>query len=331
MACQEQWRDIDYTYPSVEVPTEGEETNPELIELGWTNVSTEYGELPAYLSIYRSPETLQESKAVAYIAVANLAEAHWDVWSIRDIATQGSEDALMTPTQLYQAEQPAVVFNAGYFFSDRGKNYSSSLAVSESELLATNINYASADWVTVYTPTRGAFLQHADGTFEACWTYYADEENHFVYSEPAPNSWAAEPAPVPTSSYPVEADAFEAVTAIGGGPVLVRGGEFRNTIVEEMYDGSVSGVSPESAQPRTAIGVTADNRLVAFVCEGREMTEGVHGLTTEQVARVMMELGCVEALNLDGGGSSCMLVNGKNTILPSGGEERAVASAILIN
>lgn len=330
-ACSEQWRDIDYQYPSVEEPEARVESHPEYIELGWTNVSDSFGELPLHINIYRSPETLQESNAIAYIAVAEPDKADWDVWSIRDIATQGTTDALMTPSEVYAAEQnPYVVINAGYFFTDNGKNYSSSLAVSESELLATNINYASEDWVTVYTPTRGALLEHADGSFEACWTYYTNDGDHYTYSEPAPNYWGETPAPVPSDSYPVEAETFEAVTAIGGGPVLVRGGEFRNTIEEEMFDGWVSGVSPESYQPRTAIGTTQKGQLILFVCEGREMTEGVKGLTTEQVARVMMELGCVEALNLDGGGSSCMLVNGKNTIQLSDGAERSVASAIFI-
>lgn len=60
------------------------------------------------------------------------------------------------------------------------------------------------------------------------------------------------------------------------------------------------------------------------------MTEGVAGLTTADVANVLLDLGCVEAINLDGGGSSCMLVNGKTTIKVSDGSQRAVGSIIMI-
>jgi exopolysaccharide biosynthesis protein len=60
------------------------------------------------------------------------------------------------------------------------------------------------------------------------------------------------------------------------------------------------------------------------------MTPDVKGLTTADVARVLLQLGCVEAVNLDGGGSSCMLVNGKETIAVSDGSQRAVASAIML-
>ena len=58
------------------------------------------------------------------------------------------------------------------------------------------------------------------------------------------------------------------------------------------------------------------------------MTEGVKGMTTAEVAEILKDLGCVEAINLDGGGSTCMLVNGKETIKVSDGAQRAVASAV---
>jgi len=47
------------------------------------------------------------------------------------------------------------------------------------------------------------------------------------------------------------------------------------------------------------------------------------------VADVLLGLGCVEAINLDGGGSTCMLVNGKETIKVSDGSQRAVASLLM--
>jgi exopolysaccharide biosynthesis protein len=130
----------------------------------------------------------------------------------------------------------------------------------------------------------------------------------------------------PTATSPTGGQAFDAKTAIGGGPVLVDEGKYVNSIEEEMF----SGISPDSNQPRTAVGVTADDKMIFFVCEGREMTSGVHGLTTADVAYALLELGCVEAINLDGGGSSCMLVNGKETIKVCDGSQRAVASTVML-
>ena len=58
------------------------------------------------------------------------------------------------------------------------------------------------------------------------------------------------------------------------------------------------------------------------------MTSGIAGMTLEDVANVMKDLGCDETCNLDGGGSSCMLVNGKETIKPSDGSQRSVVNGV---
>lgn len=295
----------------------------------WTDVSMEYGSLPEYIKVYKSPETLEGKSAVAYVAIADMTSAQWDIWSINDAEMAGSSDAFKTPAAVYNEGSWPVVINAGFFYSSGGLNYSSSLAVRDSEVLAYNINYASEDWVTIYYPTRAAFLESEDGKFDACWTYYKSGGKHYMYPSPAENTWEAKPAKTPSSTYPEGAEIFAAKTAIGGGPLLIDEGKFMDTYVEELFNGT-SGIGPDSNQPRTAIGVTTDKKMVLFVCEGRQMTEGVAGLTTADVANVLLDLGCVEAINLDGGGSSCMLVNGKTTIKVSDGSQRAVASTIMI-
>jgi hypothetical protein len=294
----------------------------------WKDVSGDFGTLPEYIKVYRSPENLEGKKAVAYIAIADMASAQWDIWSINDAAMEGTKDSFKTPSAVYAEESWHIVINAGFFYSSGGKNYSSSLAVRNSEVLAYNINYASEDWKTMYYPTRAALLESESGKFDACWTYRT-WDNHFMYPTPAENTWEAKPAKQPSASYPAGGEKFAAKTAIGGGPLLIDGGKFRNTYVEELFNGT-SGIGPDSNQPRTAIGVTVDGKLITFVCEGRQMTDGVAGLTTEDVANVLLDLGCVEAINLDGGGSSCMLVNGKQTIKVSDGSQRAVGSTVMI-
>lgn len=294
----------------------------------WTDVSSDYGKLPEYIKVYKSPEKLEGKQAIAYIAVADLTYAIWDIWSINDVEMSGTSEAFKTPATVYAESSCPVVINAGFFYSSGGKNYSSSLAVRNSEVLAYNINYASEDWVTMYYPTRAAFLESEDGKFDACWTYKG-RSAHYMYPSPSDNTWESRPAKTPSANYPEGGEIFSAKTAIGGGPLLIDRGKFRNTYVEELYNGS-SGISPDSNQPRTAIGVTADKRMIAFVCEGREMTEGIYGLTTADVANVLLDLGCVEAINLDGGGSSCMLINGRQTIKPSDGAQRSVGSTIMI-
>ena len=91
-------------------------------------------------------------------------------------------------------------------------------------------------------------------------------------------------------------------------------------------------INPTSKRPRTAIGIdSAKGKIIFFVCEGDGMTSGVGGMTLEEVANVFVALGCEQALNLDGGGSSCMLINGKETIKPSDGKQRTVINGASLN
>lgn len=80
--------------------------------------------------------------------------------------------------------------------------------------------------------------------------------------------------------------------------------------------------------PRTAVGTTADGHVLIVVVDGR--TKKSVGLNMLQLAKTMKALGCVEALNLDGGGSSEMWIQGEIVNKPSDGRERRVSSALLI-
>lgn len=310
------WDEPQTEQPDVDVPNE------------WTDVTSQYAGLSDGITIMTA--TMLENKpAVAYIAVADLSKVDFGVWGINDPVLEGTKDSFKTPAGINAEVGAQVVVNGGFFYSSGGTNYSSSLAVSEGTVLSVNINYASEDWVTMYYPTRAAFIEDSEGKFDACWTYYRTDGNHYMYSQPSPNSWTEKPQKTPSEDFPVKAEEFAAVNAIGAGPVLINEGKAADTYVEELFNGT-SGIGPDSSQPRTAVGATSDGRLIFFVCEGREMTEGVHGLTTSEVADVLAELGCVEAINLDGGGSSCMLVAGQETIKVSDGSQRAVASAIYL-
>ena len=116
-------------------------------------------------------------------------------------------------------------------------------------------------------------------------------------------------------------------TAVGGGPVLLQNGEIKITNNEEMM---FAGKAINNKEPRTAMGYTKDGKLIILVVQGR--FPGIaEGATLPEEARIFKELGCWEALNLDGGGSSCLLINGKNTIEPSSkGVQRPVPAVFLL-
>jgi hypothetical protein len=116
--------------------------------------------------------------------------------------------------------------------------------------------------------------------------------------------------------------------AVGGGPVLLQSGNIKITNNEEL---KFAGKAIDDKHPRTAMGYTQDNKLIILVVQGR--FPGIsEGATLRQEAKILQDLGCREALNLDGGGSSCLLVNGKETIKPSDAAgQRSVPAVFLIS
>ena len=89
---------------------------------------------------------------------------------------------------------------------------------------------------------------------------------------------------------------------ISGGPYLVK----NNEIYVDMTAQKLAAIGGRN--PRTAIGYTKDNHLIMMTADGREGAS--IGLTLMELASLMKEFGCVNAMNLDGGGSTVMYVNG---------------------
>lgn len=90
---------------------------------------------------------------------------------------------------------------------------------------------------------------------------------------------------------------------ISGGPYLVKNGD----IYVDMTAQKLASIGGRN--PRTAIGYTKDNSLIMLTADGREGAS--IGLTLVELANLMKKLGCVNAMNLDGGGSTVMYVKGK--------------------
>lgn len=90
---------------------------------------------------------------------------------------------------------------------------------------------------------------------------------------------------------------------ISGGPYLVKDNEvFVDMTAQKL--GAIGG-----RNPRSAIGYTADNNLILVAVDGREGSSV--GMTLMELANFMKQVGCTNAMNLDGGGSTVMYVNGK--------------------
>ena len=111
-------------------------------------------------------------------------------------------------------------------------------------------------------------------------------------------------------------DVRGATTAIGGGPTLLRDGEV------VPYD------EIKVRNPRSAVGWDRDNYYLVQV-DGRQRHVSV-GMTTEELSRYLLRLGCDSAMSLDGGGSATCWFYGQVMNQPSEGFERDMANALVV-
>lgn len=110
---------------------------------------------------------------------------------------------------------------------------------------------------------------------------------------------------------------------ISGGPYLVKDSRvFVDT--EEQKLGAIGG-----RNPRTAVGYTADNHLIIVTVDGREKSSV--GMTLTELANFMKSIGCYNAMNLDGGGSTVLYVNGKVVNHPQVQGGIALSNALTLN
>jgi hypothetical protein len=113
--------------------------------------------------------------------------------------------------------------------------------------------------------------------------------------------------------------------AVGAGPMLIGDGNIRITSDEEIF----FGTSIPKVHPRSAAGITKDGSLILMVVDGRQPES--RGVSLAELATLMQEAGAVQAINLDGGGSSTLVVNNVLVNRPAGKTiQRQVMSALAV-
>lgn len=111
----------------------------------------------------------------------------------------------------------------------------------------------------------------------------------------------------------------EIINAFTFGPALVKDGELLE--LDPNY-----GYNPHGKEPRMAIGQTGPLEYILVLAEGR--TGDSEGVTQQELAEYMFELGCLQGFNLDGGNSATMVFNENFYQRKSFSNERAQSDMI---
>ena len=294
----------------------------------WVNLDSLYQPLPSSMHVYKSTEVIEGKPNIMYYAIADLKKK--DLKFTADTTFKRR----LTPSQFYNKDgQPLLVVNCSFFSFATNQNLN--LVVKNGKLVSYNDEDIAAKgkdtltWVHSFTGTFGISKNRKA---DIAWTFTDSSKRFPFHSENPVHSIrdSSQKIDLTTiykrSDKPVKFSKWKVQTAIGGGPVLVQDGEIKISNDEER---KFAGRAAFNREPRTAVGYTKDQKIIIWVCEGR--SDSAAGLTLLQEAKILKDLGCVEALNLDGGGSSCMLINGKETNTPSSkGVQRPVPSVFLI-
>ena len=119
---------------------------------------------------------------------------------------------------------------------------------------------------------------------------------------------------------------------ISGGPRLVKNGVVYVSKHEEKFKADIA----KGRAARTAVGVTADGKLLLVAVDGLPRSKEDRsekssiGMTLEEMAELLISLRAVEALNLDGGSSTTMWVDGKVISQSVNGSEQKVSNALVV-
>jgi len=293
-------------------------------QLHWNKVDSLYQPLPEGVHVFSTNDSLNGKPNKAFYLIAPLKNKQLD------FTTQVGNGKRYTPSQYYEQEgQPLLVVNGTFFEFVHNSNLN--LVVKDAKLLAynkTSIAGKGKDTLTYKHPLASAIGINAKRIPDVAWTY-TDTSMKFPLAVQLPVPFMKDSFPEFIKNRLPKDKLFKKwkmQTAIGGGPVLVQHGVSQITNNEEI---KFSGKALFDKHPRTAMGYTKNGELIVMVVEGR-FPGKAEGADLKQLSEMLVHVGCVEALNLDGGGSSCMLVNGKQTITPSDKEGQRPVPAVFI-
>jgi hypothetical protein len=305
-------------------------------QVQWINSDSLFAPLPAGLHVFKSTSAINGRPSIAYYVSADLKNRAL----IFDVDT--SSKRRLTPQQFFTKNKlPAVVVNTTFFSFATNQNLNA--VIKNGRLVSYNVHTIAGrgkDTLTYRHPLGSAIGISKKRKVDVAWLF-TDSARRKAWAIQWANSFIRDSIPaldfntvvLNTSiinghqgEIAMSLKKWKVKTAVGGGPVLLQNGVVQISNNEEL---KFAGKAVDDKHPRTAMGYTSDGKLIIMVVEGRN-PRVAEGVSLTELAQLLKEVNCTEALNLDGGGSSCMLINGKPTIKVSDKEGQRPVPAVFI-
>lgn len=232
------------------------------------------------------------------------------------VLVSSDDDGLATPKNIAIENAASIVVNGGYFTRGQSPVHHVGLLRSNNILIEPASSSVFREKIR-YNINRGAFGIFEDGKVDIGWASTRND-SIFIWDSPIKNR-PGKPAVLDYN----KAKFWDVSEAVHAGPILISNGEINVTTEEEVFFNTpVDGV-----QPRSAIGYKSNGDIVIMVVDGRQVDS--RGAYLQELAMLMSQFKCYEALNLDGGGSSALIFFGKLINKPIGlNNQREVMSTI---
>ena len=301
------------------------EAQPAAVELKWEKQT--YAGLPDDVEVYKTTSKLNDRNFNAWYAVADPSKVDFRVLYPETVGAKKT-----VASQAEAAGDCLALINGAIY-----GNYNIGVIITEGKMTQQwHGEIEGCYWATnsqLYQLTRPIIGVDKDGKAGAYWVGVPQQGTFYYYDRPQPNVVGQAKYGKVTATSPVPAVSWEPYYAISCGPMVLYDGLVcaDNSMVDdthyytnfECWD--ESGVY--SAHPdRSAVGVTADGKIVLFICDGR--IDASQGAYIKELGPIMKSIGCVHAMNLDGGGSTGMWLNGAGMINYKDSSWRSVKSTL---
>ena len=246
-----------------------------LLDMGWADVTANFGTLPDYIKVYKTENAGGIEKAAAYVVMLG---------SQAEMGCVG--DGTTNKKTLDELE------NIG--------DYKVYLVGVDSSI--TQIMVSGGDIVQASSRISGTLGQNEDGSYQISYAHVIDNK---VYTFPYRASGAYE---APTAA---KGEVWEPKTAVEGLHMILYNGNVLTAAQVTTNEGFTLFYGDTDLYARAAIGVTEYGKL--FVYCGDESGDYI-GTTVPQVAQIMKDFGCVNAIQFEAFDSPDLHINKQKTV-----------------
>jgi hypothetical protein len=285
-----------------------------VLNVSWQKLDTEKAGMPTAIQVWEGEDENMPLKA--WFVKVDLSAPEIDI----EVLSSNDTDGRQSATDFALQSGACVIVNGGYFKVEKDVYSHIGLLKADGSLVHSATPGIIKDEIRY--PVRRSAIGFDENNKPAIGWVSSKADSVFIWDSPVANTLGT-PGEIGSSD---NSQYWPILDAVEAGPALVVDGQVAISVNEEVF----FGTTIPDVHPRTAAGIDEDGKLLLMVVDGRQRNS--RGVSLGELASLMKAIGSVSAINLDGGGSSTLVVKNELLNLPTGGTfQREIVSAIGIH